>query len=78
MKLQEIRRSRGLSQSKLAKAAGINLRTLQYYEQGVKNFDHAKLNTILKCAIALKCKMSAIISNPLYLETIEQYEKSQE
>lgn len=48
MKLQEMRKKAGLSQSQLANKAEINVRTLQYYEQGVKIFDNARIDTILK------------------------------
>lgn len=77
VKLKEMRQAKGLSQSQLAEKAGLNVRTLQHYEQGSKVFDHARLDTILKCAIALGCKIDDIIDNTEYLELIQKYEKSQ-
>lgn len=77
VKLKEIRQARGLSQSKLAEKTGLNVRTLQHYEQGSKIFDHARLDTILKCAIALNCKIDDLIDNSDYLALIQEYEKSQ-
>lgn len=62
-KLKEMRQSRGLSQSQLAEKTGINVRTIQHYEQGSKNFDHARIDTILKCCIALNCKLEDLIEN---------------
>lgn len=72
-KLKDVRLSKGLSQSQLAEEAELNVRTLQHYEQGTKNFDNAKIGTILKVAIALDCKIEDIIQNPDYLKLIEHY-----
>lgn len=73
VKLKEVRQAKGLSQSKLAEKTGLNVRTLQHYEQGSKIFDHARLDTILKCAIALGCKIEELIDNQEYLELIKTY-----
>lgn len=73
-KLKEVRMSKGFSQSKLADLAGINVRTLQHYEQGSKNFDHARLDTIFSVCNALECKLSDIITDENYLEIIGRYE----
>lgn len=73
VKLKEMRQAKGLSQSKLAEKAGLNVRTLQHYEQGSKIFDHARLDTILKCAIALGCKIEELIDNEEYLSLIKMY-----
>ena len=72
MKLKEMRQAKGLSQSKLAEKTGLNIRTIQHYEQGSKNFDHARIDTILKCCIALGYRMEDIIENPEYLELIKK------
>lgn len=71
-KLKEMRQSKGLSQSQLAEKTGINVRTIQHYEQGSKNFDHARIDTIMKVCIALHCKMEDVIENPEYLELIKK------
>ena len=73
-KLKELRMSKGFSQSKLADLAGINVRTLQHYEQGSKNFDHARLDTIFSVCNALECKLSEIITDENYIEIIGKYE----
>ena len=78
VKLKEIRQARGLSQSQLAKKAGLNVRTLQHYEQGSKIFDHARLDTIIKCAIELDCKIEDIIDNEKYIDLIQKYKKTGE
>ena len=71
-KLKEMRQSRGLSQSQLAEKTGINVRTIQHYEQGSKIFDHARIDTILKICIALGCKLEDVIENPEYIELIKK------
>ena len=45
-KLQNARLDAGLSQSQLASATGLNVRTLQCYEQGAKDLNGAKLAKI--------------------------------
>lgn len=71
-KLKEMRKARGLSQAQLAEKTGINVRTLQHYEQGSKNFDHARIDSILRVCIALDCKLENIIENPEYIELIKK------
>ena len=73
-KLQEKRLALGLSQTQLAKKAGLNVRVLQHYEQGSKNFDHARLDILIKYCNALGCKLSEIIEDPEYLEALKIYE----
>ena len=73
VKLKEVRQAKGWSQSKLAENTGLNVRTLQHYEQGSKVFDHARLDTILRCAIALDCKIEDLIDNEEYLGLIRMY-----
>ena len=53
--LQYYRKSRGISQSELAKQAGVNVRTLQDYEQGRKNINLAAAITVQKLAEVLEC-----------------------
>lgn len=72
MKLKEMRQAKGFSQSQLAEKTGINVRTLQHYEQGSKDFDHARIDTILKVCIALNCKLDDIIENPKYIELLKK------
>lgn len=75
-KLKEVRLSKGLTQKQLAESANINVRVLQHYEQGSKNFDHARIDTILSVCNILECQLSDIIQNEDILQIIEQYEKS--
>lgn len=78
VKLKEVRRAKGLSQAKLAEKTGLNVRTLQHYEQGSKKFEHARLDTILKCAIALECKIENLMDNPDYIDLLKEYKKQQD
>ena len=73
-KLKKLRVAAGLSQSQLADKAGVNVRVLQHYEQGSKNFDNARIDILLKYCIALNCKLSDLIENPEYLKLLKQYE----
>lgn len=71
-KLKEMRQARGFSQSQLAEKTGINIRTLQHYEQGSKIFDNARIDTIVKCCIALDCKLEDILENQEYIALIKK------
>ncbi|MBQ9042651.1 MAG: helix-turn-helix transcriptional regulator [Eggerthellaceae bacterium] len=53
--LKARRVSAGLSQSQLAAAAGIPVRTLQQYEQRQKNVNHARADYVIALARALSC-----------------------
>ena len=71
-KSKEMRQFKGLSQSQLAEKTGINVRTIQHYEQGSKNFDHARIDTIMKICIALHCKLEDVIENQEYIDLIKK------
>lgn len=73
-KLKEVRLAKGLTQKQLADSANINIRVLQHYEQGTKNFDHARLDTLLKICLALDCKLADIIENEEYIDLLHKYE----
>ena len=75
-KLKSARQVIGLSQSQLAEKANMNVRTLQHYEQGSKVFDHARIDTILRVCLALKCKFKDVIENQEYRDLIKRYEDS--
>lgn len=72
-KLQNARLTAGLSQSQLASAAGLNVRTLQCYEQGAKDINGAKLATLLKLCLALDCKLGDILTDEVTVKLLEQY-----
>lgn len=72
MKLKEKRQAAGLSQSQLAEKTGLNVRTIQHYEQGSKDFDHARIDTILKVCLVLNCTLQDVIENPEYIKLLQK------
>lgn len=74
-KLKALRVASGLAQLDVAVRAGLNLRTYQYYEQGSKPIEGAKLETLLKICLALNCKLDEIIEDQNLVEVIKEYQK---
>lgn len=60
-RLKEYRIKRELSQSELARITGLNLRMIQFYEQGKKNINHAHADSIFKLSKALSCNMEDLL-----------------
>lgn len=69
-RLQEKRLAAGLSQSQLAKAAGLNLGAYQHYEQGNRNIDGAKIETLAAIAAVLGCKIPDILESAELAEKV--------
>lgn len=61
-RLKQIRELKGLTQAELAEKSGVNLRTVQNYEQGYKNINKGAVETVLKIAEALDCNVYEIIN----------------
>ena len=59
--LKEKRKEAGMSQAQLAEKSGVNIRMIQHYEQGFKDFDKASVETAVKLAKALKCTVEDLI-----------------
>ncbi len=72
-KLQQVRKERGLSQAALAEKAGLNVRTIQHYEQGSKDLNGARLSTLLKLCKVLNCKLRDILNDPETVELLKEY-----
>nr|DAX42747.1 MAG TPA: Helix-turn-helix XRE-family like protein [Caudoviricetes sp.] len=72
--LQRLRKEAGLSQSQLAKKAGIRVQVLQQYEQGVRDLNGAKLATLLKLCNALECRLADIVTDEETLELLKAYD----
>lgn len=72
-KLQEKRLAAGLSQSKLAALAGISRGVLQHYEQGTRNIDGVKLDTLCDIAAALGCKVPDILESAELAKKVRRY-----
>lgn len=60
-KLKEMREKRGLTQAALADKSDINVRTLQCYEQGIKDINKAAAISVYKLAQALRCAVEDLI-----------------
>lgn len=60
-KLQEKRKAAGLSQAQLAGLAGLSVRTLQHYEQGLLDFNRAAAVTVWRLAMALECQVEDLL-----------------
>ena len=61
-RLKEMRESKGLSQSQLARESGVNVRMIQHYEQGVRDINRAEAETVLRLADALGCDVREIMN----------------
>ena len=60
-KLQSCRKRVGLSQSELAAASGVSVRTIQQYEQRQKNINHARACQVAALARALCCRVEDLL-----------------
>lgn len=59
--LKRLRQAAGLTQKELAEKSGVNLRTIQNYEQGFKDINGAHVITALAIADALKTDVRNIL-----------------
>ena len=73
--LQRLRKEAGLSQSQLAKLAGLNVQVLQQYERGARDLNGAKLATLLKLCNALECRLADIVTDEETLELLKTYDR---
>ena len=59
--LRHARELRGMSQSELATASGVNIRNIQMYEQGVNDIRKAQVSIVCKLAAALCCSVEGLV-----------------
>ena len=59
--LQRLRLAAGLSQSQLAKAANVKLRSIQAYEQKTKDINKAQLQSACKLAKVLSIRPEGLL-----------------
>lgn len=59
--LQRIRKASGMSQSQLSKASDVSLRSIQCYEQGVKDINRAEGLSLYKLSKALGCSVEDLL-----------------
>lgn len=61
--LKYYRELKGMTQAELAEKSGVNLRTIQNYEQGFKDINGAAVVKVLQLAEALDCDVYDIIND---------------
>lgn len=61
MGLKEARKKAGLSQSELGAMAGVSVRMIQYYEQGVNDINKAQAITLYRIAQVLGVRIEDLI-----------------
>lgn len=59
--LQYRRNLKRITQKDLAERSGVNIRMIQYYEQGYKDINAASALTVYKIAQALECTVEDLI-----------------
>lgn len=62
--LKRIRENRGISQSALAKASGVGLRSIQMYEQRANDIDRAQARFLFKLSRVLGCSVEDLLEDP--------------
>lgn len=63
MDLKTWREYRGLTRREVAERSGINIRSLQDYEQGHKEIKSAKGETLYRLSMVLNCTMEELIES---------------
>lgn len=61
--LKKLRIAAGITQAELAQRSGVNIRMIQYYEQGFKDLSKAAFDTGLRIAEALGCDPRDLIND---------------
>lgn len=69
--LKEKRKERKITQLKLSEITGVNVRMIEQYESGAKNINNAKIETLAKLSIGLKCGIKDIIDNKKLIKILE-------
>ena len=73
LNIKKVRIEKGLTQAQLAEKSGVKLPTLKHYEQGSKNLDNAKIETLIAICDALECELYEIIQNDELQEKVKKY-----
>lgn len=61
--LKRIRKNAGLKQSQLAKLSGVNIRSIQMYEQRNNDINKASFETVYRLSNALGCDIERLFEN---------------
>ena len=64
-RLKRLRESRGMSQAELARASGVNKRSIQMYEQQKNDIDKAQAQAVYKLAYVIGCNMEDLLEDPM-------------
>ena len=72
MKLQDIRKRVGLSQSELSKRSGVKLQTIQGYELGRRQIDGAHIDALVSMAEPLEVPFYELMEDAQRIEKIKQ------
>lgn len=64
-RLSVCRKNRGFSQSELATASGVGLKSIQMYEQRLNDIDKAQAHTVYKLARAIGCDVEDLLEQPM-------------
>lgn len=73
-KLKVMREMRELTQREVAELSGVSFRMIKDYEQGQRDINGAKLLTLLKLCLALRCRLEDIVDDTETLELLRRYE----
>lgn len=73
-KLKVMREMRELTQREIAELSGVSFRMIKDYEQGQRDINGAKLLTLLKLCLALRCRLEDIVDDTETLELLSRYE----
>ena len=63
-KLQKFRKNIGMSQYELSQISGVNIRSIQLYEQRVNDIDKAQAHTLYKLAVVLGVQIEDLLESP--------------
>lgn len=64
-RLKRIRENRGISQVDLSRRSGVNLRSIQMYEQRVNDIDKAQGKTLYRLSRILGCSVEDLLESPM-------------
>ena len=64
-RLRTLRDCSHLTQRQLAEASGVSLRSIQMYEQRQKDINKAQVQTVMRMARVLGCRMEDLLERPL-------------
>lgn len=72
MGLREERRKTGKTQKALSDGSGVNIRMVQYYEQGVKDINKAQTATLCKLALELGVPIYKLVTDKKLIDLLKK------